>query len=253
MSVLAQPAGFGRLLASELLRIRSRRLFRGLAAAVLVVVGISFLVAASQLDRSPQNVFDAIFLRGYVFAFFPPMLALGLLVGSSHVGAEWGSRGVTNLLFWEPRRLRVLAAKFSAVAIVMTVGSFAVLCLVGVGIRSLASTIQADLSWVVLLTLRMAVLIGIASLLCAATAAVTRSTTAAAAGAFVLLVIVEPIMYGWIDDFEKLAITANAFRFVTWGTVETGQGPVVALAILLAYAAVFTGIAMSVFRKQEMG
>jgi len=249
MGVSPAPT-FRALFASELLRMRSRRLFHALVAAVGILLTIVFIVAFVQVERS--DVFDVEFLRGYLFAFFPPMLGLGLLVGSSHVGAEWASRGVTNLLFWESRRIRVLAAKVSAVATVMTLGSFAFLSIIGVGVRALGTTVTADIGWVLLLTLRMAVLIGFASVLCAATAAVSRSTVTAAGGAFILLVLVEPLMYGWLDNFDRFAITANAFRFFAWEILE-GQGPIVGLVALLVYAASFIAIAMAVFRRQEIG
>ncbi|MQA32240.1 ABC transporter permease subunit [Modestobacter roseus] len=42
--------------------------------------------------------------------------ALAFLVGATFVGAEWSSRSMTNLLFWEPRRSRVLGAKAAVVA-----------------------------------------------------------------------------------------------------------------------------------------
>ncbi|OMQ15794.1 hypothetical protein A7K94_0207030 [Modestobacter sp. VKM Ac-2676] len=42
--------------------------------------------------------------------------ALAFLLGATFVGAEWSSRSMTNLLFWEPRRSRVLGAKAAVVA-----------------------------------------------------------------------------------------------------------------------------------------
>lgn len=36
---------------------------------------------------------------------------LGFVVGASFVGAEWASGGMTNLLLWQPRRVRVLLIK----------------------------------------------------------------------------------------------------------------------------------------------
>jgi hypothetical protein len=42
--------------------------------------------------------------------------ALAFLVGATFVGAEWSSRSMVSLLFWEPRRGRVLDAKALVVA-----------------------------------------------------------------------------------------------------------------------------------------
>lgn len=58
-----------------------------------------------------------------------PVIAIGVavggtlvaaLIGSTAVGADWSSRALITLLTWEPRRLRLLARRYAAIAI--TVG-----------------------------------------------------------------------------------------------------------------------------------
>ncbi len=74
--------------------------------------------------------------QGYQFSFrtqsgsfmflFGGLLALfGFLVGASFVGAEWSSGGMMTLLVWQPRRVRLLLAKLSALLI--GIASFVVL------------------------------------------------------------------------------------------------------------------------------
>lgn len=41
---------------------------------------------------------------------------VGALVGATAVGADWSSRALLTLITWEPRRLRLLAARFTAIA-----------------------------------------------------------------------------------------------------------------------------------------
>lgn len=41
---------------------------------------------------------------------------LGFLIGATWIGAEWSSRSVVALLFWEPRRMRVVGAKVGVLA-----------------------------------------------------------------------------------------------------------------------------------------
>lgn len=41
---------------------------------------------------------------------------LAFLLGATYVGAEWSSRSMVALLFWEPRRLRVMAVKVGVLA-----------------------------------------------------------------------------------------------------------------------------------------
>ncbi len=38
------------------------------------------------------------------------------LVGATAIGAEWSSRSIVALLFWEPRRLKVMAVKLTVTA-----------------------------------------------------------------------------------------------------------------------------------------
>jgi hypothetical protein len=41
---------------------------------------------------------------------------LGFLIGATWIGAEWSSRSIVALLFWEPRRMRVVGAKAGVLA-----------------------------------------------------------------------------------------------------------------------------------------
>jgi hypothetical protein len=61
-----------------------------------------------------------------LIAFLAAYLALfGFLVGSTFVGAELSSGGMTNLLLWRPKRLQVLGAKLGV--LLGSVGLFSVL------------------------------------------------------------------------------------------------------------------------------
>ncbi len=42
--------------------------------------------------------------------------ALAFLIGATFIGAEWTTRSLVALLFWEPRRLRVMGAKLAVLA-----------------------------------------------------------------------------------------------------------------------------------------
>ncbi|GAB3592233.1 hypothetical protein GCM10027446_12480 [Angustibacter peucedani] len=46
---------------------------------------------------------------------------VGALVGATAVGADWSSRAMLTLITWEPRRVRLLTARFTAVAVVTAV------------------------------------------------------------------------------------------------------------------------------------
>jgi ABC-type transport system involved in multi-copper enzyme maturation permease subunit len=125
--------------------------------------------------------------------------ALAFLIGATYVGAEWSSRSMVALLFWEPRRMRVMAAKLTVLA-----GAVAAIALAGqlvwlasaeilAGTRGtsagLPKTFWSDLvqqqARTVFFVVIMALLgFGIANLI--------RHTAAALGVAFVYIAILEP-------------------------------------------------------------
>lgn len=272
MSDQARPGGFWQLLRAELLRMRSRRLFRWVAVLTLGLLLLTYVtVVLPALDRfarfsgqftqiDPSSGFSvatpvpSIVISAIRAAFLPPLLGMGLIVGASHVGAEWASRGVTNLLFWEPRRARVLSAKFLAVGGTLFVATLVVLGLLLLSV-STGGTRGAllDSGSLLLFALRVAGLVAVTSIIAATIAAVARSTTAAAGVSFLLLAIVEPLLYANIDGYERIGISISAARFVEWSALNGQTDPLVAMGILVAYATAFMGIAISVFKQQEMG
>ena len=66
------------------------------------------------LDPEPFSLADL--GTGGAMATAVACSALAFLVGATFVGAEWSSRSMVSLLFWEPRRGRVLGAKALVVA-----------------------------------------------------------------------------------------------------------------------------------------
>jgi hypothetical protein len=50
---------------------------------------------------------------------------LAFLIGATYVGAEWSSRSMVALLFWEPRRIKVMAVKLAVTAAAAVLGVLA--------------------------------------------------------------------------------------------------------------------------------
>lgn len=86
-------------------------------------------------DASQFNVADFMQKRSFVLAKDGPSGASGVaggvsallfVIGATWIGAEWSSKTMTALLFWEPRRVRVLATKLgvlvAAAAVVAALG-----------------------------------------------------------------------------------------------------------------------------------
>ena len=64
-------------------------------------------------------------ISDYALAIGVAVAMLGFAIGASFIGAEWSSKNLICWLYWEPRRLRLLAAKLLALLSVM----LAVACL----------------------------------------------------------------------------------------------------------------------------
>lgn len=267
MSEAARPGGFVRLVRAELLRLRSRRLFAWLALGTTALLTLTYLTIARPALRTltelsgytdgpfgggVQSSVIRNFIGAIQAAFLSPLLGFGLVLGSSHVGAEWASRGITNLLFWEPRRWRVLGAKFVAIGGALAVISMSVVTLLTLTFSFGDVSEFVSTSSLLLFAVRVGLLVSVVGVLGAAIAAVTRSTTAALGTAFVLLAVVEPLLYANVDGYERIGISVSAFRFIAWDQFVGGMSPVASLGLLLAYAAAFMAIAITVFKKQEM-
>src|SRR4051795_1215342 len=112
---------FARLFRSELHRLTARRLTRVLALVyVAVIVGLCIIAMATHTKHlGPGNkIWTAGDTRDAVQAMVGLGAGLGFVLGASAGGAEWAQKTVQALLFWEPRRIRVIAAKVLALSLV---------------------------------------------------------------------------------------------------------------------------------------
>ena len=66
------------------------------------------------LDKQPFVLAEALPAGGIAVA--AGTAALAFLLGATSIGAEWSSRSIVALLFWEPRRTRVMAVKLAVLA-----------------------------------------------------------------------------------------------------------------------------------------
>jgi hypothetical protein len=160
--------------------------------------------------------------------------ALAFLVGGTFVGAEWSSRSMVALLFWETRRPRVMAAK-----LLVTAGASAVLGLLmqaaWLGLATLLQSVAGDRVappdgfWSGLLGAqgRGVLLTVVAGLLGFGLTNLLRNTGAATGVAFVYLVIVENAIRAFRPAWQPWLLTNNAAALVLPGgltlyTPDTG-------------------------------
>lgn len=76
------------------------------------------------VDKRPFSL--AVQGRGGVLGVAGAAAGLAFLIGATYVGAEWSSRSMVALLFWEPRRRKVMATKVTVlVALTALLGAVA--------------------------------------------------------------------------------------------------------------------------------
>jgi ABC-2 family transporter len=188
--------------------------------------------------------------------------ALGLILGSSFMGAEWHSGTIGTLLTWEPRRTRVMLAKLVACVAAVFVLCLAIQAILGAVLWLVAATRGvttgtggAWLRSVVGVAVRSAALGAFASAIGLAVATVGRNTAAALGAGFVYLGVIEGLLRGLRPGWQRWLVGDNATLFLT-GTDNryplldrsmTSSG-----LLLLAYAAAATLVAVAWFRARDV-
>ncbi len=192
----------------------------------------------------------------------PFLIIAGWLLGASFIGAEWNSRNLETTLTWEPRRLRLLAAKAAALALATAVGAVALQLVLGLAMVPAAlrgTTAGADAAWLLDTTemsLRVALVSSIAAVIGFSIAALGHGTAAALGAGFAYLAIVESLVRAWKPQWFRWLITDNAV------TLLTGESPGVvgfagrtmgaAAIVLVVYALVVMAAAMWWFNTRDV-
>lgn len=241
------------LLRSELRRITSRRMGRIMAIVILAITVLAFARIAQvnsplsdaqrqqitaireqceQAERSRGNLEPADYCQDVtggrgefsaremlgggvqVVAGIFPLLAL--ILCASYVGADWNHGTMQALLFWEPRRARVLLAKAAAVAITVFVAMMAFQLLVYLLTYLVAATrgttegVTGGLHMSNLLTmLRGGFAAVVMGLMAYAVAGLARYTIAAIGGILGYLLIVESLIRGLRPGWERFLFNVN--------------------------------------------
>jgi ABC-type transport system involved in multi-copper enzyme maturation permease subunit len=187
---------------------------------------------------------------------------LGLALGATLVGAEFASRGMTTLLTYEPRRLRVLAAK--VVTGVAAMAAFAFVSLVALGLALLPALVlhgaplaHNDPSWAAVAGAigRGTALVAVATGIGMAIATLGRSTAAALGAGFAYIVVLEYILGAFLKGWRPWLLLGNVIVFVSG---QNGSGDVHGRSVLGAgifLALVATGLlalAAVAFRQRDI-
>jgi len=188
------------------------------------------------------------------------------LIGASSAGAEWSAGTMQSLLYWEPRRIRVVAGKIAGLVIVIALFTvtaqawFTGLAFVAGSARGTTEGVtDGALLSHLLLVGRAALFAGFAAVLGFSIAFATRVTAAAVAIAFVYFAILEqlllawkewlaayligPLLTGWLNNGVRSQFGGGG------GLTLTGTRAGVTLAV---YAAVMLTAATVWFRQRDV-
>jgi hypothetical protein len=258
-----------RLLRVELLRLRSRRLVKIVASLLLVIIaitGVAIFLTHRVDSARPEKAFNVREELDGLLTVFGVFSGIAMfLIGASAAGAEWAAGTMQSLLYWEPRRVRVMLAKIGALLVLATVVVLLVELLVVVAAfvagasRGSTDGVTGGLRTSLLLLLVRAV--GFAWFAAVAGFAIafgTRNTGAALGAAFVYF-IGEQFVINWKTWLAPWSLTGV---FVGWlsggseGPGGEGNGPRIVMGSsgwrMLAYAVVAITVATLWMRQRDV-
>jgi ABC-2 type transport system permease protein len=166
------------------------------------------------IDTPPFELAEALPAGAIAVGVATAMLAF--LIGATFVGADWSSRSMVALLFWEPRRFKVMgvkiavtalfAALLAAVAQAVWWGTAEIMARTRGNRDNLPADFWSDLfgqqGRAVLFVVLTALLgFGIANLI--------RNTAAALGAGFVYLVIIENLVRGFFPQWQQWLLVEN--------------------------------------------
>jgi hypothetical protein len=157
-------------------------------------------------------------------AFAGLAAALAFVIGTTWIGAEWSTRSIVALLFWAPRRVRVMGTKLGVLVLGATLFGVAaqVGWLVMAGILDAAVGLDEPLPddfWSTLLQTqaRGVLLVVFAAVLGFGLTSIVRNTGASLGLAFVYVVVVQLILGNVKPGWQPWLLGTNALALVNDG------------------------------------
>jgi ABC-type transport system involved in multi-copper enzyme maturation permease subunit len=248
-----------RLIGVEITRASSRRLVRFMmlgAILVLIVVGI-WVYVASDPDRF-AGAFSMVDLPGVFEGTSLVMGMVGWLLGASFIGAEWANRTVEAQLTWEPRRLRLLAAKIIATLVVVSSVVVVLQFLLALALLPTAAikgSTDVPPGWLgdVLEVGARVVFIGaFTAVVGFSVATVGRNSAAAMGFGFVYLAIFESVLRAFFDIGDWL-VGDNIGLFLVGSDEVPGDRTATDAGVLLCvYAGLLFAGASAIFQRRDV-
>ncbi|MEP7054571.1 MAG: ABC transporter permease subunit [Actinomycetota bacterium] len=173
----------------------------------------------------------------------------GFLIGASAAGAEWSAGTMQSLLFWEPRRVRVVLAKvvgLSAVIVLLFLAATALFTAESYAAGQLRGTTAGLTSGLwnsyLLLMLRGVSFAGFAAVLGFSVAFGSRVTAAAVGIAFVYFAVLENLLVAWKIWLARYMIGPLLAAWLNNGIADNGDS-----GRALRLTGVRAGVTLSVY------
>jgi hypothetical protein len=161
----------------------------------------------------------------YALAVGVATAMVAFLLAATFIGAEWSSKNLVAWLFWEPRRMRVMAAKL--VALLSSVLLLAVLAQVlwyaaakvllhyrGLPVSTMGPLAAHFWSHVVNAQARAALLVLVTALVGFSLASLMRNSAAALGVAFVYFAVVENVIRAVNPELQPYLFTTNVAAWI---------------------------------------
>jgi ABC-type transport system involved in multi-copper enzyme maturation permease subunit len=266
----------------NVLRMEMRRALHRRAVRVLILLGllgcvlagvVAFLGSSGKTlaelrfddEGSPAIMTDwwiAQENEGFLIMATFFLLLGGFFGGATVAGGEWRHGTVTTLLTWEPRRLRLHAARTTSAAILALVISFALqivfLASFLPAVFANGTTEGVDRSFwtgLIVAMARTSALTAAAAMLAIALATLARNTAFAVIVVFGWMVVIENLVRGLRPSLSPWLWGENLGTVMTWDQlpdVDFTRGPMLALLTLAAYLTVLMGAAAWSFHRRDL-
>ena len=195
-----------------------------------------------------------------LMGFTIPFLIVGWLFGASFVGAEWHNRTMTTLLTWEPRRVRVLAAKAIANALIVFLWVVAFEAIAAAAFYPAArfegSMAGVDAAWWWDLTKLVLGAGGLGAIVASfglALGTIGRNTAAALGVGFGYFAILEGLIRAFKPSWNDWLVGPNVALVLNGSEdVTVGHSPEAGALLLTAYVATALLGAAIVFRRRDI-
>jgi len=251
------------LLSSELRRLLGRRLLRWMVVLVLLTIAVSAVIVYVRADPDPgEPGFRFTDMKTVWQGTSVPLIILAWVLGASFVGSDWQAGTFTTALTWEPRRIRVFAAKLLVCAAAVIVGYLLLQLVLGLTVLPTAvakgSTDGLTGVWIREVSgvlARGSAIAAVGSVIGMSIAMVGRNTGAALGVGFAYIAVIEAFVRGLRPQWIPYLFGDNAGVFITAQPLdfpEVGRSTMESGLVLLIYAVLFASVAAFAFKGRDV-